>query len=70
MPISVQCQCQPCMENLKETIDYAFKLCGGIGLFFSFTEVCDNCYTIFAFYLNHCSILGAWVLVILLNNKP
>ncbi|KAG6455065.1 tetraspanin-13 isoform X2 [Manduca sexta] len=32
------CQCEPCMEKLKETIDYAFKLCGGIGLFFSFTE--------------------------------
>ncbi|CAH0714401.1 unnamed protein product, partial [Brenthis ino] len=39
MPISAECQCQPCMENLKETIDYAFKLCGGIGLFFSFTEL-------------------------------
>lgn len=39
MPVSIQCQCQPCMENLKETIDYAFKLCGGIGLFFSFTEL-------------------------------
>ncbi|KAM3964237.1 tetraspanin 97E [Aphomia sociella] len=33
------CQCEPCMEKLKETIDYAFKLCGGIGLFFSFTEL-------------------------------
>ncbi|XP_072938526.1 tetraspanin-13 isoform X2 [Epargyreus clarus] len=32
------CQCQPCMEKLRETIDRAFKLCGGIGLFFSFTE--------------------------------
>ncbi|XP_050347170.1 tetraspanin-13 isoform X1 [Nymphalis io] len=37
--ISLDCQCQPCMEKLKETIDYAFKLCGGIGLFFSFTEL-------------------------------
>lgn len=36
---SPDCQCEPCMEKLKETIDYAFKLCGGIGLFFSFTEV-------------------------------
>lgn len=33
------CKCGPCMERLKETIDYAFKLCGGIGLFFSFTEL-------------------------------
>ncbi|XP_059046454.1 tetraspanin-13 isoform X2 [Achroia grisella] len=32
------CKCEPCMEKLKETIDNAFKLCGGIGLFFSFTE--------------------------------
>ncbi|XP_015116220.1 tetraspanin-31-A [Diachasma alloeum] len=33
------CSCKPCMEKLQSTIDYAFKLCGGIGLFFSFTEV-------------------------------
>ncbi|XP_063362913.1 tetraspanin-13 isoform X1 [Cydia amplana] len=33
------CACAPCMEKLKERIDYAFKLCGGIGLFFSFTEL-------------------------------
>ncbi|XP_058806125.1 tetraspanin-13 [Phymastichus coffea] len=33
------CQCPPCMGKLQSTIDYAFKLCGGIGLFFSFTEV-------------------------------
>ncbi|CAH0750351.1 unnamed protein product [Diatraea saccharalis] len=38
MNISRDCWCEPCMEKLKETIDYAFKLCGGIGLFFSFTE--------------------------------
>ncbi|XP_026315566.1 tetraspanin-13 isoform X2 [Hyposmocoma kahamanoa] len=36
--ITEDCWCQPCMQKLKETIDYAFKLCGGIGLFFSFTE--------------------------------
>nr|XP_032515109.1 tetraspanin-31-B [Danaus plexippus plexippus] len=39
LTIRDDCQCQPCMEKLKETIDYAFKLCGGIGLFFSFTEL-------------------------------
>lgn len=33
------CHCDPCMDELKEKIDYAFKLCGGIGLFFSFTEL-------------------------------
>lgn len=27
------------MPKLQSTIDYAFKLCGSIGLFFSFTEV-------------------------------
>jgi len=27
------------MHKLQSTIDYAFKLCGSIGLFFSFTEV-------------------------------
>lgn len=31
--------CKPCMEKLQSTINDAFKLCGGIGLFFSFTEV-------------------------------
>uniref|UniRef100_A0A1B6E945 Tetraspanin n=1 Tax=Clastoptera arizonana TaxID=38151 RepID=A0A1B6E945_9HEMI len=34
----VGCQCPPCMSKLQSTIDYAFKLCGGIGLFFSFSE--------------------------------
>ncbi|XP_073949277.1 tetraspanin 97E isoform X2 [Choristoneura fumiferana] len=34
----IRCSCDPCMAKLKERIDYAFKLCGGIGLFFSFTE--------------------------------
>ncbi|KYM97200.1 Tetraspanin-31 [Cyphomyrmex costatus] len=29
--------CPPCMHKLQSTIDYAFKLCGSIGLFFSFT---------------------------------
>ncbi|GJQ72945.1 hypothetical protein Trydic_g1587 [Trypoxylus dichotomus] len=33
------CQCQTCMNKLQTTIDYAFKLCGWIGLFFSFTEI-------------------------------
>ncbi|KAL1506164.1 hypothetical protein ABEB36_005576 [Hypothenemus hampei] len=28
-----------CLDKLQTTINYAFKLCGGIGLFFSFTEV-------------------------------
>ncbi|KAL0831291.1 hypothetical protein ABMA28_002134 [Loxostege sticticalis] len=36
--VTPECWCKPCMKRLKETIDYAFKLCGGIGLFFSFTE--------------------------------
>lgn len=31
--------CPTCMHQLQSTIDYAFKLCGSIGLFFSFTEV-------------------------------
>ncbi|GFG40123.1 hypothetical protein Cfor_09374 [Coptotermes formosanus] len=31
-------QCPTCMDKLQTTINYAFKLCGGIGLFFSFTE--------------------------------
>ncbi|CAL1680148.1 unnamed protein product [Lasius platythorax] len=30
--------CPTCMQKLQSTIDYAFKLCGSIGLFFSFTE--------------------------------
>ncbi|XP_076650737.1 tetraspanin 97E [Halictus rubicundus] len=33
------CSCPSCMLILQSTIDYAFKLCGSIGLFFSFTEV-------------------------------
>ncbi|XP_032667324.1 tetraspanin-31-B isoform X2 [Odontomachus brunneus] len=30
--------CPTCIHKLQSTIDYAFKLCGSIGLFFSFTE--------------------------------
>ncbi|KAF5279563.1 hypothetical protein FQR65_LT03385 [Abscondita terminalis] len=33
------CHCPTCMSKLQSTINYAFKLCGWIGLFFSFTEV-------------------------------
>ncbi|XP_019872401.1 tetraspanin-13 isoform X2 [Aethina tumida] len=37
-PSEDKCNCPPCMEKLQTTINYAFKLCGWIGLFFSFTE--------------------------------
>ncbi|KAI4459600.1 tetraspanin [Holotrichia oblita] len=37
--VDPKCQCPDCMSKLQTTIDYAFKLCGWIGLFFSFTEV-------------------------------
>ncbi|XP_030376031.1 tetraspanin-13 isoform X2 [Scaptodrosophila lebanonensis] len=32
------CHCGPCGPLLEDKIDYAFKLCGGLGIFFSFTE--------------------------------
>ncbi|XP_031336416.1 tetraspanin-13-like isoform X2 [Photinus pyralis] len=32
------CHCSSCMNKWQTTINYAFKLCGWIGLFFSFTE--------------------------------
>ena len=35
----VNCQCPPCLPKLEDKINYAFKLCGGLGIFFSFTEV-------------------------------
>ncbi|XP_076759117.1 tetraspanin 97E isoform X2 [Xylocopa sonorina] len=38
-PGDTDCECASCMQKLQSTIDYAFKLCGSIGLFFSFTEV-------------------------------
>ncbi|XP_076221737.1 tetraspanin 97E isoform X2 [Nomia melanderi] len=37
-PSDTDCMCPSCMLKLQSTIDYAFKLCGSIGLFFSFTE--------------------------------
>ncbi|KAJ8921417.1 hypothetical protein NQ315_003035 [Exocentrus adspersus] len=37
-PADTDCTCHNCMEKLQNTINYAFKLCGWIGLFFSFTE--------------------------------
>lgn len=37
--ICIHKNCPPCMQKLQATIDHAFKLCGSIGLFFSFTEV-------------------------------
>ncbi|XP_067140591.1 tetraspanin-13 isoform X1 [Centruroides vittatus] len=33
-----QCNCPPCYLKLQDEIDYALKISGGIGLFFSFTE--------------------------------
>ncbi|KZC14026.1 Tetraspanin-31 [Dufourea novaeangliae] len=41
-PTENDCMCPACMQKLQSTIDYAFKLCGSIGLFFSFTEVNFN----------------------------
>ncbi|KAF2878674.1 hypothetical protein ILUMI_27482 [Ignelater luminosus] len=37
-PANKGCHCKTCMSKLQSTINYAFKLCGWIGLFFSFTE--------------------------------
>ncbi|XP_046393365.1 tetraspanin-31 [Ischnura elegans] len=37
-PVSCATSCPSCLEKLQDAINYAFKLCGGIGLFFSFTE--------------------------------
>ncbi|XP_018578763.1 tetraspanin-31-A isoform X2 [Anoplophora glabripennis] len=37
-PADTTCKCPNCMDKLQNTINYAFKLCGWIGLFFSFTE--------------------------------
>ncbi|XP_022326247.1 tetraspanin-13-like isoform X1 [Crassostrea virginica] len=33
------CPCATCSEKLSDKINYGFKLTGGIGLFFSFTEI-------------------------------
>lgn len=38
-PNEKNCVCPPCMKKLQDTINYAFKLCGWIGVFFSLTEV-------------------------------
>lgn len=38
-PAAINCKCPDCMTKLQGTINYAFKLCGWIGLFFSLTEV-------------------------------
>lgn len=37
-PNDLHCQCPSCMGKLQSTINYAFQLCGRIGLFFSFSE--------------------------------
>ncbi|KAG5874883.1 hypothetical protein JTB14_024309 [Gonioctena quinquepunctata] len=37
-PSVSNCECPQCMNKLQSTINYAFKLCGWIGLFFSFSE--------------------------------
>lgn len=49
------CQCPLCRKPLLSAIDYAFKLCGGIGLFFSFTEVryCHLCISCLTFQRSH-----------------
>ncbi|KAJ8307326.1 hypothetical protein KUTeg_015410 [Tegillarca granosa] len=33
------CPCKPCADALKLEIHYAFTITGGVGLFFSFTEI-------------------------------
>ncbi|XP_059619026.1 tetraspanin-13 [Phlebotomus argentipes] len=38
-PASPDCACPPCLFKLEETINKAFKMCGELGLVFSFTEV-------------------------------
>ncbi|CAG9860901.1 unnamed protein product [Phyllotreta striolata] len=38
-PTAIDCQCSNCNDKLQKTINYAFKLCGWIGLFFSFSEI-------------------------------
>ncbi|CAH1155236.1 unnamed protein product [Phaedon cochleariae] len=38
-PTVLDCTCPHCLEKLQSTINYAFKLCGWIGLFFSFSEL-------------------------------
>ncbi|KAK2155422.1 hypothetical protein LSH36_241g07013 [Paralvinella palmiformis] len=35
----VQCPCEPCLNKIKEPMKEATKVAGGIGLFFSFTEI-------------------------------
>lgn len=41
-PFETACACPTCLSTLENTISYVFGLCGGIGLFFSFTEVCTE----------------------------
>lgn len=41
-PAKENCSCPNCMNKLQDKINYIFKLCGWIGLFFSFTEVCKK----------------------------
>ncbi|XP_043195308.1 tetraspanin-13-like isoform X2 [Amphibalanus amphitrite] len=36
---SIKCECRPCFEMLKEAINSGLRVSGGIGLFFSFTEM-------------------------------
>ncbi|XP_067616628.1 tetraspanin-13 isoform X2 [Eurosta solidaginis] len=38
MTLSGGCTCPTCLPVLEDKISYAFKLCGGLGIFFSFTE--------------------------------
>lgn len=64
------CNCKPCMKQLQSTIDYAFKLCGGIGLFFSFTEVSTtNLYNIFITRILTCALISIKLLLYLCIDK-
>ncbi|XP_072384908.1 tetraspanin-31-A isoform X1 [Diabrotica undecimpunctata] len=44
-PAISDCQCSKCVEKVQNTINYAFKLCGWIGLFFSFSELVGLAWT-------------------------
>lgn len=39
LPVKERSVCSPCLVEMKENIRDAFSLTGGIGLFFSFTEI-------------------------------
>lgn len=63
------CHCHICNYQVLENMSRGLKLVGGIGLFFSFTEVSWWCYLKFCFS-HHVPLLSVFIISVSFPNLP